>query len=147
MGRRLKVFFDTNIIMDILEGDRPSSTAASQLIDLIRAGRLEGQICSQSIVDASYICTREKYNMTVFKRAIRHMLDIINMNQVDYFALHQALNNPQGDFEDAALFACAQDSACDAVITNDKDFRRRYEGMDPHIRFFSPEELIAQLTE
>lgn len=147
MYRRPKVFLDTNIIMDILKGDRPSSPASTQILQFIRSGKLEGQICSQSIVDSAYLCARDRQNFQPFSQAVRFMLDYINLNSIDYISLNQALLNPRDDFEDAALYACAKDSCCDAFITHDKDFRRRYEGEDPHIRFFTPEELVSLMTE
>lgn len=52
---KLKVFFDTNVILDVLLGDRPNSSASNILFEVVKEGLMEGVVTTQSLLDAAYI--------------------------------------------------------------------------------------------
>ena len=52
---KLKVFFDTNVILDVLLGDRPNSSASNFLFEVVKEGLMEGVVTTQSLLDAAYI--------------------------------------------------------------------------------------------
>lgn len=142
-----KILIDTNVLMDVLLGTRPSSPASCFVFDCIRAGQMEGLIVTQSIVDASYAIRKEgKEAEKAFRASVLSFYHYINEESVTSFDIEYACKRPSGDFEDDALYARAKDTACDAIVTNDIKFRKRYEGEDRHIRFFTPEELVRELT-
>lgn len=142
-----KVLIDTNVLMDVLLGARPSSQASRFIFDCIRSGQLEGLIVTQSIVDASYALRKEGEDaFKAFREAVLSFYYYINEDYISSFDIKYACNHSSGDFEDDTLYARAKDTACDAIVTNDQKFRKRYEGEGRDIRFFTPEELMAVLT-
>lgn len=102
---------------------------------------------TQSIVDASYAL--RKYGegaLQAFRESVLSFYNYINEDYISSFDIEYACRHSSGDFEDDALYAKAKDTACDAIVTNDQKFRKRYEGEDRQIRFFTPEELMSELT-
>lgn len=146
MSRRIKVYLDTNVLLDVLSKEkRPGSEASDIIFQAIRSGIFEGELCTQSFLDASYIICRGKNSPQLTEKMLR-LMDYINIDAIDSFQIRQALVNSKGDFEDDAQYACAYDGGCDVIITNDQDFIKKYEGEDQPIQFFTPEEFVTKLT-
>lgn len=143
---RGKVFIDTNVLLDILI-ERPSSKAARDIFYAVKCGKIEGVITTQSIVDAAYVLRKrgQEFLDAYYERAVQ-LFNYFNEEQLNAFDMLYASRHMSGDFEDDVQFARAVDCCCDAIITNDREFRKTHEGEDPHIQFFTPEEFIAKLT-
>ena len=76
---RVKVFLDTNVLLDVLEGDRPSTVYSNLVFEAVRERLLEGVLTTQSIVDASYIASkREDSDFNAFCRHILHFLKLFS---------------------------------------------------------------------
>lgn len=54
-----------------------------------------------------------------------------------------AILHGDGDLEDDALFSHADAEGCDAIITSDREFRRRKESSG--LPFYTPEAFVARL--
>ncbi len=140
------VLIDTNVLMDVLLGNRPSSSASRCIFDCVREGRLEGVIVTQSVVDAAYGIRKEgEVAYKLFRESILDLFKYFNDDRASFFDVKYACLQSSGDFEDDVLYARAQARACDAIVTNDRKFRKKYEGKDRRIRFFTPEELLAEM--
>ncbi len=141
-----KVFIDTNVLIDVLI-ERPSSKASRDIFYAVRCGKIEGVITTQSIIDASYILRKkgQQYLDAYYEKACQ-FFNYFNEEQLTSFDMLYASRHMSGDFEDDVQFARAVDCCCDAIITNDKKFRKKHEGEDRHIKFFTPEEFVAKLT-
>jgi predicted nucleic acid-binding protein len=141
-----KVLIDTNVLMDVLLGTRQSSKASRSIFNCVREGRLEGVIVMQSVVDAAYGLRKEgEEAYKHFQGAILDLFRYFNDDTASYFDVKYACMQSSGDFEDNVLYSRAQATVCDAIVTNDRKFRKKYEGKDRHIRFFTPEELLAEM--
>lgn len=139
---RTKVFIDTNVLIDVLVGTRPSSTVAKVIFQEVRNGHLEGVITTQSIVDASYITRNEAFSSDEsFYRQILNVSNYFNIEKVDYFDIRSACLHPSGDFEDDVQFARAKDGCCDFFITNDRHFLQRHSS--PGIKILTPEAFVV----
>ena len=57
---RVKVFIDTNVLMDVLLGDRASSEASGKIFNAVREGRLEGLLTTQTLIDAAYVLEKSR---------------------------------------------------------------------------------------
>lgn len=149
MSRRIKVLLDTSVLIDILSATpRPSSQASDVILQAIRSGQLEGEISTQSIIDASYILSRlPGFSQERFTERILRLFNYINIDQISSFDTRSALLHPSGDFEDDAQYVFAVSTGCDAVITNDTGFRARprWKGY-PELLFFTPQEFVDKLT-
>jgi len=147
MSRRPKVFLDTNVLLDVLSSTpRPFSASSDLVFEAIRSGLLEGEISTQSFLDACYIISRGRMEPLLAEK-IGRLMTYINVGAIDSFKIREAMLAAKGDFEDDCQFACAMDGGCDAFLTHDKEFINRYEGINPNIQFFTPDEFVARLKE
>lgn len=65
------------------------------------------------------------------------------VDSIHILDIREAIKDSDGDLEDDAQFAHAQAEGCYAIITSDREFRRR-KGTSG-ILFFSPEEFVERL--
>lgn len=146
--RRIKVMFDTNVLLDVLCPDgRPSSTASATVFRAVKDGILEGEISTQSIIDAAYVASQtEGGRLPVFKNKMLELVNFVNIDSLSSFSIYAALGKDSLDFEDDALYEHAYDTGCDVFLTSDKDFIKQHKGEDERIQFFTPEEFVAKLT-
>lgn len=144
---KYRVFLDTNVLLDALLGNvRPAYVASTSILQAAKQGLLEVFITTQSIVDASYICSRiPDYNDDSFNNAVKELLSFANIGYISYFDLYRVLEARTGDFEDDAQFQHADSLGCDALITSDKVFRNSKRDTD--MQFLSPEEFLAKMSE
>ena len=139
-----KVFIDTNVLMDVLLGNRPSSDASGIIFRAIKEGRLEGVITTQSLVDAAYCLEKKGLR---FQDSFLKLFDFLNVETLDVFDLRHACIQNSCDFEDDAQYSKAEEVCCDFFVTNDRKFRRRYEAEEESIRFYTPEEMVREMVE
>ena len=144
---KYRVFLDTNVLLDTLLGNtRPAYVASTSILQAAKQGLLEVFITTQSIIDASYICSRiPDYNDNSFNNAVKELLNFANVDYINSFDLNRVLKARTGDFEDDAQFQHADFIECDALITSDKAFRNSKR--ETEMLFFSPEEFLAKMTE
>ena len=56
---KIKIFFDTNILMDVLMEDRPMTEISNKIFQTVLSNKAEGVLVAQSFVDASYMYLRK----------------------------------------------------------------------------------------
>lgn len=140
----IKVFIDTNVLVDVLIGKRTHSDASLKVFETVFAHKAEGVIATQSMVDASYIL--RKIPDCNYRESFMSLSNRFNLHNVDSFAIYDACTNFTGDFEDDALFSVARAACCDVFITSDKAFISRFTGADSHILVMTPEEFLERAT-
>lgn len=140
---KVRLFLDTNVFMDILVEDRPSSHASRRIIEAVRNGLYEAFISTQSILDAAYAL--RKSGKDEFFRFTDWVLGHINVETTDAFSIRAALQYNSGDFEDDALFSLAQYIPCDYFITSDKRLLTAHGTRDPHLTVISPEAFVMKM--
>lgn len=142
----MKVFLDTNVLLDILIPGRPQGPASGTVFSQIRKGRLEAELSTQSIIDASYVCSRcEGFEPEQFRKSMLGLLGSINISGIDYFELREALLSGRKDLEDAAQAAHAWRANCDIVISGDKSFHM--PGGETDIPVITPTEFVEKMKE
>ena len=143
---KFRAFLDTNVLLDVLcTPKRPSAEASETIFQAIRTGIFEGFITTQSLVDAAYILSRlsGRFDREAFGQCVLAMTNYLNINAINVFDIRNAIIRSDGDLEDDAQFAHAEDLGCDAIITSDRTFRPRKDGPGP--QFFTPESFVARL--
>lgn len=148
MGRNsLKIYLDTNILLDVLSPmERPCSKASRIIFQAIRSGYMEAVLSTQSILDAAYILSKATdYSPVQFSRQILLILSFINIRSIDSANMREALILPSGDLEDNAQYALADSEGCDILVTSDRTFKRTRTSTG--LPVFTPEELVARMTE
>ena len=90
---KYRVFLDTNVLLDTLLGNtRPAYVASTSILQAAKQGLLEVFITTQSIIDASYVCSRiPGYDDESFNNAIKELLSFANIDHINVFDLYRVL--------------------------------------------------------
>ena len=143
---KIKVFLDTNVLIDMLSvGKRPFTEYSNRIFQEIRNFRLEGVITIQSIADASYIFRHDKNSLSLFPDRILQIRNYINLEPLDNSDLQDALLSGQSDFEDELQFYHAENVGCDFFITADRKLNNRKSPTG--MRICTPEEFVHILDD
>ena len=133
----MKIFLDTNILMDVLLARQPFCLHAARLLELCAEGRLDGYVSAITFPTLAYIL-RKGHTPEYVRRKLQVLTDIVT--PVDFTAalLKQAMTLPFDDLEDAMQTVCAMSCGAEAIVTrNVKDFT------DSVIPAFAPENFLA----
>ena len=118
----MKIFLDTNILLDILLDRKPFSEPSSKVWRLAECGRIEAVISAISFNNIFYIV--RKYSG---KEAAQRTVEVMNVNfsvfPLTRDIIGRAIAAKLPDFEDSIQFFSAVSCAADHIITrNAKDF-------------------------
>ena len=132
----MRVFLDTNILVDLLDSSRENFMQAAIVFEAAKEGCLEICISSQSITDCAYIARKKPSG--VFRAAIKRVLPFVDVLPLTKDHLSKALSSPCQDLEDAALAACAEDNLCDVILTSNVSHFKPYTDLIVH----APKEFV-----
>ena len=142
----IKVFLDTNVLIDVLSNvKRPSTDYSGRIFQELRNNRIEGVITIQSIVDASYVFRHDNASLDLFLDRILQIRNYVNLEPLDYSDLHEALLSSLSDFEDELQYSHAYGIGCDYFITADRKLQNTHKNTGMQI--CTPEEFIQIMTE
>ena len=134
----MKVFFDTNILLDVLARREPFYSDSAKAWTLAETGRLEGFASTLSLPILFYLLCRSK-EQNVARKSLGVIRDIFNLVSLDVRITNQALDADIGDFEDAIQFFSAVSIGASVLITrNAKDFP-----VDGNVAIQTPAEFLA----
>ncbi|MEA5581606.1 PIN domain-containing protein [Nodularia harveyana UHCC-0300] len=114
----MRVFIDTNIVLDFLLEREPFVEDAVKLFAKIDAGEIAGFIAATTITNIYYII-RKAAGVKVAEDAISQILSDLHICAVDKNVLEQAISLNFKDFEDSVQYACAMISTVDVIVTRD----------------------------
>ncbi|WP_414526369.1 type II toxin-antitoxin system VapC family toxin [Nodularia chucula] len=114
----MRVFIDTNVVLDFLLEREPFVEDAVKLFAKIDAGEITGFIAATTITNIYYII-RKAAGVKVAEDAISQILSDLHICAVDKNVLEQAISLNFKDFEDAVQYACAMISTVDVIVTRD----------------------------
>lgn len=118
----MKVFLDTNILLDILL-EREGYEHSAKLFELQDAGSI--QLCVSLLSMVNIACVYKKtvgQDMAIVN--LKYLSTIVEVLPMDGRQLQEALLLKGLDFEDVLQATCAAAWECDYIITrNDKDFK------------------------
>jgi predicted nucleic acid-binding protein len=119
----MKVFFDTNVIVDILECREPFFKASYEVFGLLMADDIEGIIGAGAITDVYYIIRQSTKNKEQTLNSITDLLNVLTLVDTKAQDINTALSFNLPDFEDAVVAATALREEAEYIITrNTKDF-------------------------
>lgn len=113
----MRIFLDTNVLLDFVQDGRRNNEIAKLLFDLMDKQHQEPYVTTQSILDIIYIGA--KINRTKTMVFVQYMLNHYNVRHIDCFSLKIALESGHPDLEDSAQLACAEEEECDIFLTTD----------------------------
>ena len=134
----MKVFYDSNVVLDLLLNRTEFLADSMAALKLSELGIVKGYISVVSITDIFYLVRKnlKDYNQAIAKMQI--LFNIVNIGKADKKTAYRALNSGWNDFEDAVQYSVAKKLKAKYIITrNKKDFA------NSEIPVVSPAEFIA----
>jgi predicted nucleic acid-binding protein len=123
MAQKIKVLFDLNIILDVLQEREPFYETSAQLLAYAETGKIQGFIAPHSLTTLFYLIQKGK-SAAYAKVTITNLLQILKVASIDQSTIEQALSLPYKDFEDAVQMMAAVQCKADYLVTrNVKDFK------------------------
>lgn len=138
----IKVFLDTNIMLDVLLGRKKFLLQSSNIIQLADNGYIELYATALSFVNAMYV-GRKELGKAVILQKIKDFHDILRTAPMDDMELSKALAMDDKDFEDNLQYCSAVSADCDVIVTrNVKDFPT-----DGEVKAMLPGDFLDALAE
>ena len=117
----MRVFLDTNILMDVAEFRR-YSTEAKNILELCRHGAFETFAATMSFATMSYLLRHQPRERV--HALFEQLTNVVNVVSVTTEQFERAMAvGVVRDFEDLMQYQSAVDAGCDVIITNNgEDF-------------------------
>jgi predicted nucleic acid-binding protein len=116
----LRLFLNTNVVLDVLARREPWVHEAAALLSLIEAGGAIGLVAPHSMATVYYLMAKWE-DRTRANQALADLTRIVRITPLDHDAVLQALALGWADFEDALQAVCAQNAGADHLVTRDPD--------------------------
>ena len=119
----MRLFWDTNIMLDLLGERTPFYESAAKIATLAEDKKLSITVSSLSYATVNYVLSKYESTEKV-KDKLRKFKIISIICALDEEIIDKGLNSDFKDFEDALQYFCALKSNCDVLITrNGIDFK------------------------
>lgn len=134
-----KVFFDTNIMIDVIGRREQFCKPSIQIMSLADRGLIRIYVSALSYATASFILGKYNKDLDIISEFSKFM-KITTATLVDSLMIEQSVNSEFKDFEDAMQYFSAKNENVDYIITrNKKDFAVS------DIPVFEPQEFVDYL--
>ena len=138
----MRAFLDTNVLLDtIVERDnRRFSEDAAVILELGKNGTLELCMSILSVPTIAYVL--KKMNGAMKRSIIQDLTSIIEVLPALPEHVHEMLESPLNDIEDALQLLSAKEGRCELIVTRDTcDF------VHSDIPAITPENLLSRILE
>jgi len=137
-----KIFFDANIILDLIDSDRGNIEDTRALVHkALTKGMTLYTSCD--ILSNVYYVARRKIKKALLVEEMLKLIEIFEIIPIDRSAAENALlenqKNSSLDFEDLLQRECAEIAQCEMIVSNDKKF------VSGTIKVFSTKEALGYL--
>ena len=134
----MKVFLDTNIVIDLLDKREPFYIDAVKLFTLAYQKKITLFVSPMTYATASYL--RRKHGKEGMRKLLNNFRQLSQITTADERVVDAALASSFDDYEDALQYYSALTRNVDVIVTrNKKDFT------SASIPVLSPAELLKQL--
>ncbi len=114
----MKVFLDTNVILDFYDSNRGYYMPVAVVFDLAVKGKIQLAVCAQSFITAFYIL-RKVYDKNTLYRSMRSLFKLTQVSAVDSLIIEKALMCEGFDFEDSVQYFSSRSIDADIILTRD----------------------------
>lgn len=136
----MRVFLDTNILMDTLIIGRPLHETSLKVVDQPADGEIRFSISALSIADIVYSC-RKHFTHDYLISKVEYFQRHWRILELSAFSIYEAVSSDCPDFEDALQISIAE-SDCDVIVTNNvKDFKG-YTALE----VLTPQEFLSKIS-
>lgn len=133
----MRVFIDTNILLDVLAKREGFVGSAKRLFTLCEDRVVEGWVSALSLCDCAYVL-RKFMPVKDVRDKIGVLKMIFSMADIDEEVMNGALMSKMADFEDSVQLAAAKDIQADIIVTRNKTHFR-----GSPIKVMTPDEFLA----
>lgn len=118
-----RVFWDTNIVLDLLGKREPFYTSAAILATMAERGKFTLIVSPLTFITTQYVLSKFIGSNASLNK-LRRFKVLCEICQQDEMIIEKASNSSFSDFEDAVQYNCAVDATCDVIISrNPKDYK------------------------
>ncbi|MDM3851615.1 MAG: PIN domain-containing protein [Aphanizomenon gracile PMC649.10] len=136
-----QVLFDSDVLLDILAQRQPFVIASAQALNTVMKKQVQGFVSGHAVTNIFYILRRQIGSESA-RKLIENLLQHIQIASVTNQVIHQALQSPIKDFEDAVTSAAAMSAGLEIIVTrNQADF------VASLVPAMLPEEFLKMLSE
>lgn len=114
----MKVFLDTNILLDIIEAREPFMMPALNVFDLGVRGSIEMYASSLTFANCMYVA-RKHVGYEKVLEGLKFIKRYVRIAAMDDNQCQRALNSKMPDFEDMLQFEAACAAGCEVIVTRD----------------------------
>lgn len=116
-----KIFFDTNIVLDIIDAQRPNNKKIPELLEFLILNGID-IVISEDMLSTIFYVQKDKPLVLKFLLSIQKRWIISSYGQ-NVIKQSIELSLEKGiDLEDILQCLCAKENGCEALITNDNKF-------------------------
>lgn len=132
----MKVFFDTNVLIDAFSNRDELSKFSEQCYLLVLSKEIKGYISSNQLMTFYYVFS--KYTDKGFALdCLNQIMSVFEVVPFSKYNVLQSIKNDFGDVEDGAQDDCCKEFCCNFLITrNSKHFSKSKN------RIFTPKEFL-----
>ena len=138
----MKVFVDTNVVLDVLLKRVPFCKDSFTVFQLSDSKYICGVLAAITVTDSFYVLRKAGKSRADVYQDMDDISGIFKITPVSQSTISSALALRWKDFEDAVQFVAAKESEVDFIITRNK---ADYQSTD--IPCMTPAEFIAFLKE
>ena len=118
----MKLFLDTNVLLDVLAQREPWMHDSAALLSLVDMGKVQGFVAAHTITTLHYLLSKH-LNREKASTALVELVDLVTIATVDALVIQKGLSLGWHDFEDAVQAVCALEIEADYFVTrNLQDF-------------------------
>ncbi|WP_341228063.1 PIN domain-containing protein [uncultured Arcticibacterium sp.] len=119
----MRVFLDTNILVDVLGERKPFNNLAEKIVTLADQRKITLVVSALTYANVNYIISRD-YGREQTLEKLRKFKAISEICPLDETIIEKGLLSKFTDFEDALQYYSALRANCEMIITrNGKDFK------------------------
>jgi predicted nucleic acid-binding protein len=112
----MKVFFDTNVLIDVLALRQPFYEDSAELWTLSERRTITGFVSVLTFTNTFYI-VRRLTDLKTARRALSLIRDAFTPVACDGDIIHRAIASKLGDFEDAVQYISATQIGVDCIVS------------------------------
>ncbi|MCR5105141.1 MAG: PIN domain-containing protein [Eubacterium sp.] len=144
----MKILFDTNIIIDVLQDRKPWNEDSKKLFLAVADEKIDGYVTAKELCDIWYLAKQihkgEENAQRMAQNYISKLSHLFNILDISSEDIITAMSYEHGDFEDAVMMATAERTNMDCIVTrNIKDYAVPFASFS----LKSPEELVKKLIQ
>lgn len=137
----MKIFIDTNILLDVLTGREPFYENSAIIWSMVEKDLIKGYISAISVNNIYYI-VKKQLGKSEAEKLIDKILKDFKVTSLTFEILKLARTMKEKDFEDVIQYFSALQTGCDFIVTrNKKDFPQK------EIEIIEPGEFIEKFDE